>query len=131
MIWLHVGQVCGSLYVIKLIMKAGSAGKEALTTVIGEIVDVEFVRKPMELVEVNEEYSGQCNHVRMRSKNFVKRAKKLNDLRRRLGLRATDISVYRLLLKLFSSGKLKSDVECATDIHLAFDRRQQDACGPS
>ena len=51
--WLHVGQVCGSLYVMKLIAKAVSAGKEALTTVICEIVDVEFARKHMELVEAN------------------------------------------------------------------------------
>ena len=68
----------------------------------------------------------------MRSKTlnyFDKRAGKLGDLQRRLGLRATVISADdRLLLKLFSSGKLKSGVECATDIHLAFDRRQQDAC---
>ena len=70
MFCMHVGQVCGSIYVMKLNVKAGPAGKEALTTVICDIVDVEFAWTHMELVEANEEYSNQCNHVRVRSKTF-------------------------------------------------------------
>ena len=61
---------CAEACIMKLIVKAGSAGKEALTTATGEVVDVEFARKHMELVEANEEYSNQVYHVRVRSKTY-------------------------------------------------------------
>ena len=127
----RVGQVCGSLYVAKFLVKAGSAGKDAITRVIGEIVDVEFAQKHMELFEANVEwYSNQCNHVRIRIKMlkyFVKRARELRNHESRSGLRATDLSANdKLLLKLFTSGKLKSD-ELATDMYVALTRREQDA----
>ena len=112
-------------------MKAGSAGKEAITRVIGEIVDVEVAQKHMELLEANVEwYSNHCNHVRMRSKMlkyFVKRARELRNHESRSGLRATDLSANgKLMLKLFTSGKLKSDAKLATDMYVALKKREQD-----
>ena len=131
MFWSHVGQVCGSLYVAKFIVKAGSAGKEAITRVIGEIIDVKFAQKHMELPQANVEwYSNHCNHVRIGSKMlkyFVKRAQ-LRNHESRSGLRATDLSANdKLLLKLFTSGKLKSDAKLATDMYVALKRREEDA----
>ena len=52
----RVGQVCGSLYAAKFIVKASSAGIEAITRVIGEIVDVKFAQEHMELLEANVEW---------------------------------------------------------------------------
>ena len=128
----RVGQVCGSLDVAKFIVQAGSIGKEAITRIIGEIVDVIFAQTHMEFLGANAEwYSNDCHLVRMRStmlKCFVKRAQELRNHVSRLGLRTTDLSANdKLLLKLFTSGKLKSDAKLATDMYVALKKREQDA----